>query len=449
MFGKKLTKEKIKAIYDEAYNASDNEKAFEIVTPLVNAQAANSVAADALINLIENDCFSVDQSLALLTEIYQAHENDDELVISIGNAIEAACDIDFLNAPPPEAQLFKAIIDRLSELAESTTDLDTKICILEGLASTARLMARQYDELAEKSYMRLVELLPETAWVYYSLGLYFKTRGRFAEGVKANQKAIELAGESYDSYQWNLGICATGAGQGEVALKIWKEIGQKIEMGLLGLPEGGYPSCKVRLAERPLSQRSKDNDNPGLEETIWIERLSPCHGIIRSVLYQNLGVDYGDVILFDGAPITYHKYGDKQIAVFPHLATIKNSNYQFFDFAGTQSAERELSDLSSHLEKDAVLYSHTENFASLCSTCWRDENIDHEHREREEKNIVVGRIAVPPDQQPVEVLNALDKALQGKPENRIFSPGLCRAAGFDDRAIIEERRYQMLRNASK
>ncbi|CCD98341.1 hypothetical protein BRAS3809_1780022 [Bradyrhizobium sp. STM 3809] len=25
---------------------------------------------------------------------------------------------------------------------------------------------------------------------------------------------------------------------------------------------------------------------------------------------QKLGVDYGDVVLFDGAPITYHCYGE-------------------------------------------------------------------------------------------------------------------------------------------
>ncbi|MGI1715343.1 hypothetical protein, partial [Escherichia coli] len=39
----------------------------------------------------------------------------------------------------------------------------------------------------------------------------------------------------------------------------------------------------------------------------------PCHGIIRSVLYGKLGVDYGDVILTDGAPITHHTYGEQQI----------------------------------------------------------------------------------------------------------------------------------------
>ncbi|MFX4790264.1 hypothetical protein ABTB87_23585, partial [Acinetobacter baumannii] len=67
-------------------------------------------------------------------------------------------------------------------------------------------------------------------------------------------------------------------------MDVWKRMGQKIEPGRFGLPEGGYPACKVKLAERPLAERAADSDDPGQEETVWIERLSPCHGIIRSVL---------------------------------------------------------------------------------------------------------------------------------------------------------------------
>src|SRR6185503_10454335 len=97
-----------------------------------------------------------------------------------------------------------------------------------------------------------------------------------------------------EAVQWNLGICATGAGHGDVALEVWKGMDLKLKIDRFGLPEGRFPSCKVRLAQRPLAERTKDTDDPGQEETIWIERLSACHGIVRSVLYYDLGVDYGD-----------------------------------------------------------------------------------------------------------------------------------------------------------
>src|SRR5215831_19114546 len=97
----------------------------------------------------------------------------------------------------------------------------------------------------------------------------------------------------------------------------------------------------------------------------WRRRLSPCHGIIRSVLFKDLGVDYGDVILFDGAPITYHTYGEKKVPIFPHLATLHRSHYQRFDFAGTQQAARQIHNIE--MEGDVVIYSHTENYRTLCA----------------------------------------------------------------------------------
>ncbi len=444
MLRRKLTDKKIKQIHDEAVDASNSDESWKALAPLVKAQRSNEVAADALIDIVRKGHLTIEQSLEILDQIFDAHNDNDDIIILLGGAMEAGRDLDYLNDPPPYHPIFEKIIKRLSEMSLTISDKKKEALIVEALSCTARLMGRQYDDLAKKSYARLVELLPDTSWAHYNQGLFYKTRGQFAEGVKTNQKAIELADEISDSYQWNLGICATGSGQGEIALSVWKDIGNKVEMGRFGLPEGGYPSCKVRLAQRPLAERDCEHDDPGLEETIWVERLSPCHGIIRSVLYQNLGVDYGDVILFDGAPVTYHKYGDQQIPVFPHLATLRKNNYQFFDFAGTQENENELNDLSELLDKDAVIYSHTENYSVLCSICWRSEEIDHEHKEREKKHVVTGRIAAPADMKPEEILEKIDSALKGKPENRVFSPDLCRAAGLKDRAKIEERRFNLL-----
>jgi Tfp pilus assembly protein PilF len=50
-------------------------------------------------------------------------------------------------------------------------------------------MTRQYDELAENSYRRLTELRPQNSAYHYNLGLFFKTRGKFEEGMNSNQTA--------------------------------------------------------------------------------------------------------------------------------------------------------------------------------------------------------------------------------------------------------------------
>jgi hypothetical protein len=243
---------------------------------------------------------------------------------------------------------------------------------------------------------------------------------------------------------WNLGICATGAGNGAVALEVWKRLGQKIEMGRFGLPEGPYPLCKVKLTERPLAERTADKDDPGLEETIWIERLSPCHGIIRSVLYRDLGVDYGDVILFDGAPITHHTYGDTKVPVFPHLATLVRQGYQFFDFAGTQDEPRQLAETSLDLSEDIVIYPHSENVRLMCASCWRDPDIDHEDHRSVQKHVVIGRIAAPEHLDPAQLLDQLDKAVAKRGRCQLYAPDLCVAAGQGPRALVDKRRFDLL-----
>jgi hypothetical protein len=439
--------EKAKTRFIEEAEADRGDSAWDCLQPLLVAQSHQEDVALTLVELVGRGYLSHERSLEVLERIHEAHRTNELLLGLLGDALDAARDLDMLNAPPPESELFATVVDKLGALTAKARGADHEHILLTGLATAARMMARQRDQLAESAHRRLLELEPDVGYRHYNYGLHLKTRGRFREGMAANQRAATLAKEPSNATEWNLGICATGAREGTAALEVWKRMEQKIEMGRFGLPEGSYPSCKVRLAERPLADRTADSDDPGLEETIWIERLSPCHGIIRSVLYQRLGVDYGDVVLIDGAPITYHKYGDREVPVFPHLATLLRSNYQFFDFAGTQDGEGRINGASEDLDRDSVIYSHSENFSVLCAGCWRDQDIDHEHGETEEKHVVRGRIAAPPDVAPSELLRQIDAAMAKRSPCRIYSPDLCAAAGLTERVAFERRRFDMLQQS--
>ena len=410
---------------------------------LERAQVRQPEVARALLDLVAGGVLGHERAVPVVDAVERAHGDDLAMLAQIGKALEGARDIDLLNAAPPDDEVFLRVVDGLAARLDDARG-ETLIDALGGLAVAARMVARQRDDIAERSYRRLVELEPERSSHHYNLGLFFKTRGRFAEGVAANREAIRRSAETVDAYEWNLGICATGARQGEVALEVWKRMEQVIDAGRFGLPEGGYPPCKVRLAERPLAERGAAADDPGLEETIWIERLSPCHGVVRSVLYGDLGVDYGDVVLIDGAPITYHRYGDREVAVFPHLATLERSDYRRYDFAGTQAGAGQLEDLSDALPDDAVVYSHTESYKRLCASCWRNPDVDHETHDDEQKHVVTGRLAAPPGIEPARLLAELDAALAAAPDCRLYAPALCEAAGEARRAEIERRRYAML-----
>lgn len=447
--GSSLSQEKIEILEQqivEEARAGREEAAWRKLKPLRRAQHRQEAAAKCLLRIINRKCLSTEGALELLSEVSEAHHQDVNILTMLGESVEAVRDIDDLNASPPEHPVFQTVFEKLAALAETDNALDAEKELLFALGTSARMLARQGDGIAEECFKRLTVIDPKNSAYHYNLGLFFKTRGRFEEGMKSNQTAANLLHEEDEGVEWNLGICATGSGNGPFALDVWKRMGHEIEMGRFGLPEGHYSQCKVKLAERPLAERTADIDNPGTEETIWIERLSPCHGVIRSVLSQDLGVDYGDVILIDGAPITYHTYGDAKIPVFPHLATLIRQNYQFFDFAGTQDQPDRLADASAELEADTVIYSHSENVQDLCASCWRDPDLDHEHHERLEKNVVIGRIAAPKDTDPIHLLDQIDKAIAKHDPCQLYVPDLCRMAGFEDRAQVEKRRFDLLRD---
>lgn len=445
---KSFSTSKIEEIENAVIAAENYEQAWNELQPLLRAHGHQKEAAISLLRITEGQHVSIERGLELLSSIYHNYIGKMDIVSLIGSALEGGRDIDQLNSAPPEHHIFQTVLDALLKGLNVSNDQHKEEMIMNGVSTAARLMARQHDVIAEKSHRRLVELAPSNPSYHYCYGLYCKTRGLFAEGMFANQKAVSLVDESVESYEWNLGICATGARDGEVALDVWKRMGNNIEMGRFNLPEGGYPQCKVRLAERPLSERDASNDDPGLEETVWIERLSPCHGIIRSVLYQNLGINYGDVVLIDGAPITYHTYGDQQIPVFPHLATLVRNDYLFFDFAATQNEKGQVGEISSDLEQDAIVYVHSENYQVLCSECWRDPNLDHKDHKKEEKHIVTGRIAAPNNMAIETLLMQIDNVVGNQNNCNIYIPSLCEAVGLKGRAEADRRRFEMLTNNS-
>jgi len=177
-------------------------------------------------------------ALSILSEVAKSYDQDMHILFALSECLESARDIDDLNAPPPDDPVFGEVVEKLAAFAGSSEGQPEHEQMLFGLASAARVLARQRDAIAEASSRKLTEIDPRRAAYRYNLGLFQKTRGRFAEGVTSNQVAISLADQVNESYQWNLAICATGAGNGAVALDVWKRLGHHIEMGRFGLPEG-------------------------------------------------------------------------------------------------------------------------------------------------------------------------------------------------------------------
>jgi len=435
------------AVTEEAKNGSP-EQAWSLAEPLLRAQAKDETAAAALARLVARGAFSRSDGLVAARALASAHPSSIVVMSRLGNAFQQLHDIDYLNAEPPSDPLFTLVARTLVELLESgsTRSESEEVALVEGLYTAARLLGRSWDKLAEQCSKRLIELSPDSWTAHYDAGLFYKTRGRFEEGCRHNQRAYELGGSESDAVRWNLGICATGARDAGTALSVWKSLGNHIELGRFGLPDGEYGDVKVRLAERPLAERdpAKAPDEPGEEETVWVERLSPCHGIIRSALYAELGVDFGDVVLFDGAPITYHEYDGERVPVFPHLVTLARNGYRIVQFGGTQAHAHQIAELSKQLPADAVLYVHTEQFRVLCANCWENYRDEHARHREVEHAVVTGKLCAPADIPAAELLKMLDSAVASAAGVQLLLPDLVRECGYLARADVEARRLAMI-----
>ena len=67
--------------------------------------------------------------------------------------------------------------------------------------------------------------------------------------------------------------------------------------------------------------------------------------------------------------------------------------------------------MSADLERDAIVYSHSENFVRLCASCWRNPDVNHRHEYEVDKHVVTGRIAAPADTDVRELLRQIDHAM--------------------------------------
>lgn len=382
-----------------------------------------------------------ERRLAIAEELLERWLNDEETVVALSHCAEALADLRYLNQAAPQSGFFPTITRRLARFMGEAGKGDAELKVAHGLSTCARIAGRAFDDAAERAYQVILAADPNNPHSHYNWGLFLKIRGRFAESYDANRRAWELQ-EGDDSTLWNWGIAATAVGDGETAIGLWRRIGCNLELNAQGLPEGVWPHVQVRLAERPLAERTAHEDEPGLEETIWVERLSPCHGRIASALYQDLGVDFGDIVLFDGAPILHRDWGDRSVPVFPHLATLRRGEWRVFEFAARQAEEGQVARLASALPAGATLYVHTEQVRILCNNCW--ERRDHHARHASKPHpVVTGKLCIRHDEDPLEVVAVLEQ----QSEAGVYAPKFFEQLGLADHRLADRDRFSLLVHA--
>jgi hypothetical protein len=200
-----------------------------------------------------------------------------------------------------------------------------------------------------------------------------------------------------------------------------------VQVRVSGLGEGIDPAAHIV------------GTDPGFEY-LWIERDSLVTGKVISATFYDMPVDYGDVVLFDGAPIG-HRDDEKRTPRFPLLQKLRSGAYRRYWFRAQQPERGFLERINDHLPAETFFYVHDEKVSMLCHECANAGKQPHVHEEAP-ASLVSGKFIVPESELNERLAGALDEAIG---DSAIVAvPQLFHDLGDAARTRRDDERWQSL-----
>jgi hypothetical protein len=286
------------------------------------------------------------------------------------------------------------------------------------LGNALRICGPNRDEEAREAFTRAVEIDPERGEWWYDAGLLDKWRGRFDDGFAANELALMHMGPERPVL-WNLAICATAIGKAEEAVEAWEALGvqARIDHGRDMPYVADLPPLLLRVLSRTpeTDATSQLPDKAVGFELVWVAPLSPCHGVVQSPTFRDAPIDYGDLVLWDGAPVAAHETIDQgTVPVFPLLEILRHGAERRLPFVAFEREPGALEGLEADLPEGVRVFIQQERVHHGCAACAAGEA--HEHHADATATptpsaLVRGKVILPPTQQLDEFLDAWEASL--------------------------------------
>ena len=313
-------------------------------------------------------------------------------------------------------------LDALSDADQKNPDVAGNLYAM--LGNALRLCGPSRDAEAQESFTRAIELDPDRGEWWYDAGLLDKWRGRFHEGFAANELARMHLGDERPVL-WNLAICATALGKAEEAVDAWLEMGIEARVDRSrGMP---YVANLPPLLLRVLSRTPETDATSQLPEKsvgfelVWVAPLSPCHGVVQSPTFRDAPIDYGDLVLWDGAPVAAHNTANGEtVPVFPLLEILRHGAERRWPFVALEREPGALEGLESDLPEGTRVFVQEERVHSQCAACEAGEPHEHHGTATEpgqgqgqgQGRLVRGKVIVQPVQNLEEFRDSWEAALK-------------------------------------
>jgi hypothetical protein len=323
----------------------------------------------------------------LLQELAGAWTSDWRLTLGAASLLLEQAGRRGMDEPPlredgPAARAAEALRRSLNALDEADrNDPEVAGNLNAMLGNALRFCGPGKDAEAQDAFTRAIELDPERGEWWYDAGLLDKWRGRFDEGYAANEQARMRLGDQRPVL-WNLAICATALGKAEEAVDTWEQLGvpARIDRSRDMPFVAGLPPMLLRVLSRtPATDATSQLPDKAVGfELVWIAPLSPCHGVVQSPTFRDAPIDYGDLVLWDGAPVAAHQTsaGDP-VPVFPLLEILRPGDERRWPFVALEREPGAVQGLEQALPAGVRVFIQQERIEHHCAACEAGE--PHEH----------------------------------------------------------------------
>ncbi len=340
----------------------------------------------------------------VLRELAEAWSEDWELTLGIASllveqAARKGMDEPVVSEDTPARWASDALRRALDALEDpEREDPDIAGNLQASLGNALRLCGPGEDDHAQEAFSRALRLDGRRGSWWYDAGLLHKWRGRFEEGLRANQMALEHAAPRRPAL-WNLAICATGLGNGKLARRTWSELGMPVRTDPdTDMPfVEGLPPMHLRVLSRPSPVDGTSEFPIGIGfELVWVAPLSPCHGVVQSPTFRDAPIDYGDLVLWDGAPVAEHRAsGSNPLPVFPLLEILRRGDERRWPFVALERESGATKTLEEALPPGTRLFVQQERVAHHCPACEGGVEHDYDHEDDHDHEAAPATASVP------------------------------------------------------
>lgn len=329
---------------------------------------------------------------------------------------------------------------------EQTMDKDVGGWLRSLRANALRLAGPGQDDAAQRAFEEALEHDRDDGHLWFDLALLHKWRGRFQLGFDCNLRAQARLGDTR-AVLWNLGICATAIGDGNVAGLCWKKLGFAPEINAKSGNAfvDGLPPMQIRVLSRGSGYGfgGAVPDQAVGFEVLWVQPFSPCHGAVVSPSFRDTPIDFGDTVLWDGARVGTGEGPHGLVPRFPVLEVLRRGDERRIRFVALEQNAGDVAAIERQLPEGCQVFVQHERVEHVCPVCASGDALKkHDHLPPEEHRIVYGKLVAPANVDPPAIRAALDGVVKGVGKISLAIPGLYELLGDTKRAGQEHQAWR-------